>query len=338
MGTDVIPYEPYHPHLGYTLFISMLAWGSIALYSQYFLGRHPRIRVALYALAIALPLGTEALAYLIFMARPAPETPLGYVLTHFHAKFIERLPIDSFLSPVVSELLIVLLASISLISLVRFVLGTRQLNRAVAHATPLASSTYSPILSHLLATTNMGGRSLPPILVCDFDVPLAFTTGILQPRIYIASTLLQLLTMDEAVTVLCHEWAHVMRRDILWNWLVRLLRDMLWFLPGSHLAWHSMLESQDEDCDMLAATMTHQPLALARALVKVAGASSHVKLPSMIGATTFALPSSAPRTRVEQMIRLYETKASPGRAVVLGAGMLSLGIVLLALLPPLLGS
>ena len=108
MGTDLIPYDPYHPHLGYSLVIACIAWLGVTLYSRAFLRHAPRLRVALYALVIGLPLFGEVLAYLVNLVRPAPDTRLGYFLTHFHAHYLQRLPIDSFLSPPMKETLMVM--------------------------------------------------------------------------------------------------------------------------------------------------------------------------------------------------------------------------------------
>ena len=125
MGTDVIPYDPYHPHLAYTLVIACIAWGGVTLYSRWFLTHAPRLRVLLYALVIGLPLFGEGLGYLVNLIRPAPETPLGYLLTHFHAYYLQRLPIDSFLSPTVEETLVVMLSGLAVISIARFIIGRR---------------------------------------------------------------------------------------------------------------------------------------------------------------------------------------------------------------------
>jgi Zn-dependent protease with chaperone function len=149
--------------------------------------------------------------------------------------------------------------------------------------------------------------------------------------------LLELLSTDEALAVLCHEWAHVLRRDTLWNWAVRLLRDVLFFLPGNHLLWQSMIDSQDEACDALAAQITKKPLVLARALVKVSSAAQAqtIKLPIPI-VSSFALARATPHMRVEQMIRISDAAQPSGRAH--GAYILAGVLLLLAVLPALLGS
>jgi beta-lactamase regulating signal transducer with metallopeptidase domain len=335
MGADIIPYDPYHPHLGYTLVVTCLAWVSVAVYSRSFLRRSPHTRTILYALAIMLPIYAEATAFVIDRLRPAPDTLIGYVLTHIHAHVIQRIPIDSFLSPTASEVVLIVLTGLIIGSLARFLVGTYQLNRALVSAVPIARTEHALLVADL-STTNPT-RRLPGIFVSDIDAPLAFTTGILFPRIYITNTLLDLLTHDEMVAVLCHEWAHVLRHDNLWNWLVRLLRDVSWFLPGSHVAWHSMVASQDEACDALAASMTRQPLALARALVKVAQAWD-VSTPPLRTVNSFARSSTTPRERVEQMIWLSGETETLKRSVAVGAYALAAVLLVLAPLPALLGS
>jgi len=52
MGATVIPYEPYHPHLGYTLALTCVAWVAVYLYNRYALYDRPRTRVVLVGIAI----------------------------------------------------------------------------------------------------------------------------------------------------------------------------------------------------------------------------------------------------------------------------------------------
>ncbi len=337
MGTDIIPYDPYHPHLGYTLLITCLAWISVGLYSRSFLRRAPHTRTILYGLAIVLPIYAETTAFIINRLRPAPNTLIGYVLTHIHAHIIQRIPIDSFISPTAGEVVMILLTAIIIGSLGRFLIGSYQLNRALLSAVPIARTQHAQLVTDLMATDAAQRYTLPEIFVSDVDAPLAFTTGLLFPRIYITNTLIALLTYDELLAVLCHEWAHVLRRDNLWNWLIRLLRDVSWFLPGSHIAWRSMVASQDEACDALAASLTRQPLTLARALVKVAGAWN-IATPPLRTVNSFARDSVAPKARVEQMIWLSGETGALKRSVLLVAYALAAVLLLLAPLPALLGS
>jgi Zn-dependent protease with chaperone function len=338
MGTDIIPYDPYHPHLGYTLVITCLAWVCVALYSRFRLQQRPKQRIRLFTLAIGLPIYAELVSYLIFRLRPAPDTPLGYILSHFHAFVLQRLPLDTFLEPVTEEVALVLLVLITIASLARFGYGSWRLTLMVRGAQPLDATPHAHLAAHLAQATAHLHHAAPAIMIIQHDAPLAFTIGILTPAIYVSSSLLELLTSEEILAVLCHEWAHVLRRDNLWNWAVRMLRDLLFFLPANHLLWRSMVASQDEACDALAAEMTREPLALARALVKVAAAwrqrNVRVRLPI---ASPFALAITSPKSRIEQMIRISDSEAAPaGRAV--GAYALAGALLVLAVLPALLGS
>jgi Zn-dependent protease with chaperone function len=77
------------------------------------------------------------------------------------------------------------------------------------------------------------------------------TAGILRPSVYVTTALLSLLSTDEIVAVLCHEWAYVLRRDTVW------------FLPAIHTAWRRMVDTQEAACASQAARMIGQPLSLA---------------------------------------------------------------------------
>jgi beta-lactamase regulating signal transducer with metallopeptidase domain len=317
--------------------ITCLAWISVGLYSRSFLQRAPHTRTILYGLAIMLPIYAEATAFVINRLRPAPDTLIGYALTHIHAHIIQRIPIDSFLSPTAGEIVLILLISLIIGSLARFMIGTYQLNRALVSAVPLKQTAHASLVADLVATDVSHSYTLPEIFVSDVDAPLAFTTGLLFPHIYITNTLIALLTHDELIAVLCHEWAPVLRRDPMWNWLVRLRWDIGWFLPGSHIAWRSMVASQDEACDAMAARMTRQPLTLARALVKVAGAWN-AATPSLRTVNSFARDSAAPHARVEQMIWLSSEAGALKHSALMGAYALVALLLLLAPLPALLGS
>jgi Zn-dependent protease with chaperone function len=338
MPIDIIPYEPYHPHLGYTLAIACQVWIGVALYSRH-LSDRAHARTALYALAIVLPVYGEVGSYLISLIRPAPETPLGYELTHINADLLDSLPLDTRLSPHALSLLAGLAMALVALSIARLVYGTLRLRRRLASARPLVNTAHVDLARRLASTAGALGFTTPRVFVTEIDAPLAFTTGLVRPSIYVTTSLMSLLSVDEVIAVLCHEWAHVLRRDNLWNALVRLMRDTLWFLPGGYLAWRRMIMSQDEVCDALAVRMTGQPLVLARALVKVASARAPTRAPSATD-TYFSFGYDSLHARVEQMIRLHEVSAAgeDRPAYPVGVYLFIVLFLLLAILPALLGS
>jgi BlaR1 peptidase M56 len=339
MDTTAIHLDTYHPHLLYTLGITILTWGVVGWYSEYKLREHPSKRVGLCALAISLPLYGEAVSFLMTAFRPAPWTLVGRIFVYVHTIVIQFLPIDklldSLLPPPLVLLLAALLVGLAASSLARYCCATLRMRQMLAGAIPLRESAYSALATRL-PTARGVLRPTPPILVAEMEGPLAFAMGVLRPRIYVSAELLDLLTIEEARGVLCHEWAHILRRDLLWNWFVRLLRDMSCFLPGSHVFWRSMITSQDEACDLLAIEMTRRPLDLARALIKVAAAWRQYRPAVVIRSTSlFASTNTDIQVRVEQMIRLSDAPA-PTQArsdvYILGAVLM-----ILSMLPVLLG-
>jgi Zn-dependent protease with chaperone function len=338
MGAHAIPYEPYHPHLWYTLAISIFAWGAVGLYSRLALRGEPQARVALIGLAIGLPLFAEIGSYLIFLLRPSPETPLGALLSSVHIHYLQPLPLDSYLTPSVVIALIVALGGLLIVSLARLIVGSVRLEALLRLSEPFDVAGYPELHDRLHAIADEHRLRLPPIHVLPLDQPLAFTIGLLHPRIYVADGMLALLDEDEAVAVFCHELAHVRRYDNLWNWVVRVLRDMAWFMPFSLAGWRLMVLSQDEACDAYAVRLTGNPLGLARALVKVAGAWRVTGGAEMLTATPFALARADVRSRVEQMISLSDDSYPAPRFARSGAYALGAALLVLAVLPALLGS
>ena len=102
--------------------------------------------------------------------------------------------------------------------------------------------------------------------------------------------------------------------------------------------WRAMLVSQDEACDAIAARMTHKPLALAHALIKVAEARQHSAFRSAIPLTTNLINfgNNSVHQRVEAMVQLSDTgftpELQPAGPCLFGAMM-----VFIAILPVLLG-
>lgn len=338
MGGAVIPYEPYHPHLGYTLAVTCMGWIVVYLYNRYALCDRPRMRVTLVSIAIALPLFAELGNYAIFWLRPTADTAIGRVLSHIHLTYLQPLQIDIFLSPLILILITGVLGLLLLISLARYIYGGYRLRQSLKIALPLVVTDYASLQSRFTQIAAEHGLSTPPIEVIPLQAPLAFTTGLIKPRIYITEALLDLLTAEETMAVFCHELAHIRRRDNLWNWVIRILRDVAWFLPFSHMGWKWLVTSQDEDCDAIAVRLTHEPLALARALVKVAGAWTKTELPPTISVTAFAAVRTDITARVEQMIALADDPRRSSRWALVGAYVIAATLLLMAILPALLGS
>ncbi len=89
------------------------------------------------------------------------------------------------------------------------------------------------------------GRPLS-IRVLGIDECLAFTAGLVRPRVYVSRGLLRELSPAELEAALLHEAAHAERSDPLRCWLIELVLSSLWFPRFSRLkdAYRAARESR----------------------------------------------------------------------------------------------
>lgn len=119
----------------------------------------------------------------------------------------------------------------------------------------------------------------------------AFTAGLRRPWIALDPELVEMLDDGELDGLLAHEMAHIRRRDPLLSLLTGICRDVVFFLPGIHLATVSLRREQEEEADDLAAGSTHKPAALASTILKVWEAQAG--RPRLITACAAVAPAGA---------------------------------------------
>ena len=103
-------------------------------------------------------------------------------------------------------------------------------------------------------------------------------TGWRHPLLLMPHGLSTTLTADELDAVLLHELGHVRRGDLRWNLLQRVVLALLWFHPAAWSLQASVARERERCCDALAVRHGARPLALARALVKLAEAGARPAL------------------------------------------------------------
>lgn len=107
-----------------------------------------------------------------------------------------------------------------------------------------------------------------PISIMATDIPVAFTSGIFSPRIFLSTGLLRSLTAEEKSLLIAHEKAHVRRFDGLKSLLARSLSiaQLPWvrteLLAQLHLA-------SEQACDEAAATQADGRHRIAELLLKI---------------------------------------------------------------------
>lgn len=137
-------------------------------------------------------------------------------------------------------------------------------------------------------------------LVADGDA-YAFTQGLVRPRIWVSTALVDLLDEDELVAVLEHERHHLRQRDPLRVWLSRSVAGGLFFLPAAAALRNAYLVAKETEADAASQANT----ALASALLKLLRCG--VELPPYAHLAAIG-PLDATTLRIE---RLLERR--PGR-------------------------
>lgn len=112
------------------------------------------------------------------------------------------------------------------------------------------------------------GTPRPLLYVIEDSHPFVHTTGLLQPRILISSSLIEALTPEQLRAALGHEVAHILIRSNLTTILIFLLRIIMFFNPISLMVFRRIVQDDEHVCDDITVSITRNPEALASALGK----------------------------------------------------------------------
>lgn len=169
----------------------------------------------------------------------------------------------------VAQLLVLLLAALSLTVLARAAASAARIQRSARAyrrgLLPTAALAF-PIAAHVI----------------EDRTPTAFCAGLLRPRVYISSGAIAALGAAELHAVLAHEVHHAARRDPLRLFAAHVLGDALFFLPVMRQLRRRYAEMVELAADeaAVAATGGEQPVAAAMLLfaqsdgLSVAGVSA----------------------------------------------------------------
>ena len=135
----------------------------------------------------------------------------------------------------------------------------------------------------LVLRTNLaravGEGPLGSTVIEDHDVVVG-VTGVGRGRIVVSDRALGVMDPEELQASLSHELAHIRRRHRPLLLLASLLAALARVLPGTRRAERELRFSFERDADQYAVRQTEDPLSLASAICKAAGAQP---LPSAIG-------------------------------------------------------
>ena len=116
----------------------------------------------------------------------------------------------------------------------------------------------------------LADRGLSVALIRDGSVKVAFTHGLIRPKIYISTGLLNSLTREEARGVLFHEIHHKKNRDPLRFFLATMLRDTFIYLPIGAYVTRRLHAVKERAADDAVIKRTGDPFVFAETLLKVA--------------------------------------------------------------------
>lgn len=145
-----------------------------------------------------------------------------------------------------------------------------------------------------------GLQQQPEVKFLTDQEPLAFTSGLFKPKIYISDGLIDALTAKELEAVILHEYAHVKRKDNLAIFSMLFLRDFLFMLPLAHFLFRIYIREKENAADDYVVGEIKDPSTLASAILKLVRLNHFRKDPSPAYATFF--PSKA--TAESRIVRL----------------------------------
>jgi beta-lactamase regulating signal transducer with metallopeptidase domain len=131
-----------------------------------------------------------------------------------------------------------------------------RLRRIVAQARPVASDQVLSILGLIQGRIPMRH---PPRLLESAEVSAPVAAGVIGDYVLLPTGWAGSLCQDEMLAVLCHESAHLARRDHYVVILQELFASVLWFHPLVHLFNRMLNRAREEVCDNYAIAMIERP-------------------------------------------------------------------------------
>lgn len=143
-----------------------------------------------------------------------------------------------------------------------------------------------------------------PTVGVSADLPGgAVVIGVRRPVVLLDRELVRQLDNEELQGVLAHEFAHVQRRDNLLAFILCLIGDITFFVPGGRWSRRQLLVERELATDDEAVLTTGRPGALASGLLKVVESSSAASCAAF-------MPQGTLVRRIEHLV---DTRPAPSR-------------------------
>jgi beta-lactamase regulating signal transducer with metallopeptidase domain len=130
---------------------------------------------------------------------------------------------------------------------VRLALAARRLRHAVRRSTPIGGDDAAAV-DRLAGALGLGA---PPDVRMSTDVEMPLVTGLVWPTVLLPSSAVEILTPAERAMAICHELAHVRRRDLLLGWVPAVAERLFFFHPLARIAAREYAVEREAACDAL---------------------------------------------------------------------------------------
>ncbi len=185
--------------------------------------------------------------------------------------------------------------------------------------------------NHAIRALPKADYGLGIILIKD-DIQVAFTHGLLSPRVYISSGLIRSLNRHELNAVVLHELYHKRHRDPLRFLLLSILKDTFFYIPLVRYLFGLLHSLQEKAADDKAVSAMNEPFDLASALIKIARSGCVALGPASIKGF------GSVEVRVKRLIEgRDEGLKLPGWKSIVSS-LLAIGVIFLSLALPLYAS
>ena len=196
-----------------------------------------------------------------------------------------------------------------------------RLRRMVGRSSPIASDEAEIVerLAGLLAL-----RRVPTVRISP-EIQTPLVAGIVRPTVLLPAAEISALGLHEREMAICHELAHVRRRDLVLGWIPALAERLFFFHPLARLAAREYVAEREAACDALVVhAMDVPPRDYGQMLVRLGVG----RFGPMFRATGSSPSTSSLRRRLDMLHD--STAARPRRG-----GKLLLAVLAMAVIVPL---
>ncbi|MEW6033356.1 MAG: M56 family metallopeptidase [Chloroflexota bacterium] len=226
----------------------------------------PRLRFQFYLLALLLPVVLPPLFYLAYPQRSGlyfrEHTALIDLNQWFNLRVWHQVTLWH-----LASVLLALTTGLFLVQESIPWIRRRSLHRSLKALSP---DTLPALNMTIGDVSRLMGRSVPQVMSSPEAGPAIYTVGTARPVIAISPDLLDTAEPEELKAMLCHEVAHLVRRDHWTGWALVLLRSLAFYNPVAWFISRLLWQENEKACDDIAASRIGDSRPLASSLTKAA--------------------------------------------------------------------